>query len=450
MNRRIMAVSLNTFRDYFFTPSAIILLIILLLTPLLCSRLLGDGTAEGKFRVFVTYSFIISSIVFTAINISVSCSSVSSEWKKKTLLTLDVKPIRRWEIILGKWMGMLFINIVLVFAFILAMSLSSILVSRELSKNYPEHMSIFRVETELLPSATFTDTDKEEALQSKPSGFLSFLSPTSQNIKGVYTVAAGGNIGWVFKGIHSLPVRQTPLLEGESENIYLSYRFQTSGTEGQTVSGYWLAGNPSLTVPFEVQTNLPKDQIHRLPIPIKTVSDKGELNVGYFNIDPSNLTVLFPKSDFKILYPQGNYWINLLKGGINILILAAFIYSVGLCFSCVVSHLTAILSTSILICISYMHEFIAIMLDSIFSDVQLQQNAETMINRISYPVLKLIYVIFPPLNDALPHSYIGSSLLIPSDYLFALFIRIIILGALPLLIVATIYLSYRELGIPNE
>ncbi|MDD5454932.1 MAG: ABC transporter permease subunit [Candidatus Ratteibacteria bacterium] len=449
MNRRITAVSLNTFRDYFFTPAAIILLIILSLTPFLCSNLLGDGTAEGKFRVFVTYSFIIGSIIFTAINIAISCSSISNEWKKKTLLILDVKPIKRWEIIAGKWVGMLLINIVFITFFVLAISFSSLLISRQLIENFPEDINIFTTETELFPLAESANSGQTAQDKVKPSDFMSFLSQSSKNIRGMYVIPAGGRMDWTFKGIRLPADLQTNPSTDNFDNVYLSYRFQTSSPDRQSALGYWLAGNPSLLAPFEMQTDLAKDQVHRLPIPAQAISSEGELNITYLNIDPSNISVLFPGSDFKILYPQGNYWINLLKGTVNILILSTFIFSVGLCFSCIVSHLTAILSTSILIFTSYMYEFIQIIRISILQEMQAQQEIG-LIQRISYPLLNFLSSILPPLNEALPHSYIGTFILMPSSYLIFLFIRIIILGALPLLIVAVIYLSHRELGIPNE
>jgi hypothetical protein len=441
MNKRIIAVANNTFRDYLFTPASVTIIIMLLLVPFLCSNLLGDGTAEGKFKVFVTYSFIISSIIFTMANISFSCASISGEWKKKTLLILDVKPIRRWEIIFGKWSGMLAINIVLISLFLLSMAFSSMLVSYNLTKKFPEHKNIFTTETELFP------TQAGDSFQDKSSGFMSFLQIRESSKKGIYSVPASGEFGWTFKDIRQTSARQD--LVGKSDNLYLSYRFQTAGPEGQNISGYWLVGNPSLPAPFELETSKPKDIVHRLPIPFKAVSDKGELDIVYLNIEPTNLSVLFPASDFKLLYTQGSYWTNLIKGGLNLLILVTFICSVGICFSCIVSNLTAVLATSVLVFTSYLHDFIVLMINSIFRETQTQQIVG-MIQRISYPTLKFISFILPPLNKALPHSYIGSSLLIPSSYLASLFIRIILLGALPLLIVAVIYLSHRELGIPNE
>jgi len=451
MNNRILAVAKNTFKDYFFNATSVFLVIMFLLIPFLCSNLLGDGTAEGKFRVFVTYSFLISSIIFTVANISFSCSSISSEWKNKTLLTLDVKPIKRWEIIFGKWLGMLFINLVFIAFFILSMSFSSLLVSYKLRENFSEHINIFKTKSELFPVLTSESSGENRSSESQPRDFRFFLFKKAEDRKENYVAKAAGRLDWSFKGI-KLPSKTTvPANSGQeaSEDIYLSYRFQTAGSKEQIVSGYWLVGNSSLSGPFELGTNLLADKIHRLPIPPQAVSADGQVDIAYLNIDSSNISVLFPSSDFKLLYSHGNYWVNLLKGAANILILVTFIFSIGLCFSCLVSHLTAILATSILMSIAYMHEFIEIVAEAFFREMQVQQQIQFM-HRMSYHMLRFFSFIFPPLNEALPHSYIGSSLLIPSDYLFALFMRIIVLGALPALIVAMVYLSYRELGIPNE
>ncbi len=441
MNKRITAVANNTFRDYLFTPTSVVLVVIFLLIPFLCSNLLGDGTAEGKFKVFVTYSFIISSIIFTLANISFSCSSISGEWKKKTLLTLDVKPIRRWEIILGKWLGMLFINIVLIACFLFSMVFSSLFVSHHLAENFPEHKSIFTTEKELFPTQT------NKSYQGNSLGFMSFLNISRDNRRGIYSVPAKGEMTWNFEGIRRTSIHQNS--PESSDNLYLSYRFRTAGEEEQNVLGYWLVDNPSLSAPFEIGTNQPKDKVYRLPIPIEAVSENGELNITYLNIDPANISVLFSAQELKILSPEGNYWVNLVKGSVNILMLVTFIYSVGICLSCIVSHLTAVLTTSILIFTSYLHEFIDITLSSILREVQAQEEIE-IVQRISYPILNFISSILPPLNEALPHSYIGSAILIPTHYLTSIFVRIIVLGVLPLLFVAMIYLSHRELGIPNE
>lgn len=436
MNRRIIAVTQNTFRDYFFTPALIALVILLLLIPLWCSNMSGDGTAEGKFKVFVTYSFFICSIILTVTNISLSCSSISSEWKRKTLLLLDVKPIKRWEIILGKWLGILAVNIVLILSFLLSMTVSSILVSRNLQKSFPEYRDIFTTEAELFPISAVKSVQPKASGSTSPSETTPAVSPER---KGTYAVPSRDSIQWKFK-----ITRKSP-----EDNLYLSYRFITSSQGEQVISGYWLLGNPSLDKTFEAETMFSQNKIHRLQIPNEAVGKEGELIVTYLNTEPTNVSVLFPKGEFKILYPKGNYWENLFRGAVNILLLVTFICSVGIFFSCTVSNLTAVLATSVLIFISYLHNFVEIMTNSILMEIKSQQ-AVGLISRLSYPMLKFTVFLFPPLNKALPHSYIGDFLLLPLSSMASLFLRIIILGALPLLIIAMLYLSRRELGIPNE
>jgi len=186
-----------------------------------------------------------------------------------------------------------------------------------------------------------------------------------------------------------------------------------------------------------------------LRIPPEAISKKGELSLTYLNIEPSNVSVLFPRRELKILYPWGSYWNNLLRGGINLLFVVGFISAIGIFFSTLVSTLTAVLSTSVLVFIASMHDFVEMIVKSLSGGAGAQK-AVGLIPRLSYPLLKFLVYLLPPLNKFLPHSYIGNSLILNFFYLKDVFLRTILLGAIPVLIIAMIYFSRRELGIPNE
>ncbi|RKY29882.1 MAG: hypothetical protein DRP67_05715, partial [Candidatus Omnitrophota bacterium] len=94
MIRKIFSVVYITIKKYIFTPGFLILTLIIFLIPLLCLNLQGDGTAEGKFKIFVTYSFLLSSIILIFANIVFSSVSISGELKRKTIFLLDSKPIK--------------------------------------------------------------------------------------------------------------------------------------------------------------------------------------------------------------------------------------------------------------------------------------------------------------------------------------------------------------------
>lgn len=433
MNRKIPAIIYNTVRGNFFTPAFFIVIALLLAIPYWCSHMAGDGTLEGKFKVFITYSFIMGALILTATNISLSCLTISGEWKKKTLFLLDVKPVRRWEIITGKWLGILVINLFLVLAFLISLTLCSILLSHNLSKSFPEERDIFVTYREVSPAST---GEYEEV---KPPGIIGPLerTPSPPSEKETYAVPPGGRFKWNFKGIPT------------SSEMYLVYRFYTSEKQKKEVLGYWLIEEPSQRKPMELVSRSTSEKVRRLPLPLEAIGNGGELSITYINIDPSNVSILFPKKDLKIRYPWGNYWVNLLEGGVNIFVVVAFISAVGILFSCLVSTLTAVLSTSVLVFISYLHDFVEMISNSLISEAGVQ-GATGLLHHISYSILKLSTFLLPPLNESLPHSYIGDFLLLPAPYLGTVAIRIVLLGALPALILAMVYLSRRELGVPNE
>ena len=143
MIRKIFSLAYLTVKKHLFTFGFIFLSVIFFLIPLWCSYLQGDGTAEGKFKVFVTYSFLLSSIVLITVNIAFSCVSISGELKKRTMFLLDAKPVKRWQIIVGKWVGFLFLNFLLIFSFLLSMSLFSISLSKKIKNTFKEEKNIF-------------------------------------------------------------------------------------------------------------------------------------------------------------------------------------------------------------------------------------------------------------------------------------------------------------------
>ncbi|NOZ64575.1 MAG: ABC transporter permease subunit [Caldiserica bacterium] len=232
MNRKILTLTHLAVKKYLFTPGFLLLMLVLILIPFWSSFLRGDGTMEGKFKVFITYSFLLTSLILTVVNISFSCIAISGEWKKKTLFLLDVKPIRRWEIILGKWFGLLTLNLFLIIAFLLSVSFSSLLLSHRLKKSFPQSKkNIFSTYTQVFPASSQGETKlKNNSLLTPPEVKASF--PSSKR-KETYAVPPRGKVTWNFQGIQNV-----------SSDIYLVFRFYTSKKKKE-ILGYWLVSNPA-------------------------------------------------------------------------------------------------------------------------------------------------------------------------------------------------------------
>ena len=91
----------------------VVILIFVVLTPSLPFVLKGDGTLEGLVQVVVTYSLVLATILLSVLTLALSTASLCGEVRDKQLFILDTKPIARWQILAGKWAGIMLINLAL-------------------------------------------------------------------------------------------------------------------------------------------------------------------------------------------------------------------------------------------------------------------------------------------------------------------------------------------------
>lgn len=95
-------------RFRFFLVMAISLVTLVLLLPVLIKH---DGTAEGLLQILITYTLGVVFILLGASTLWMSCSVLARDIEDCSIQTLVVKPVPRWKIWLGKWLGIFFINL---------------------------------------------------------------------------------------------------------------------------------------------------------------------------------------------------------------------------------------------------------------------------------------------------------------------------------------------------
>jgi len=74
----------------------------------------SDQTHEGQAKIFITYSMYLISFVLSVLTLLLSTAALWAEVKGRQILMLDTKPISRGTLLLGKWAGVMLINVVLV------------------------------------------------------------------------------------------------------------------------------------------------------------------------------------------------------------------------------------------------------------------------------------------------------------------------------------------------
>jgi hypothetical protein len=113
----IWSVARQTFvqclRSRAVTVTLVLLAILLVVMPF---QLEGDNTLAGRVRTFLSYSAAAASFTLSALTVFFSVILISEDVRTKRIFTLAVKPVARWEFVIGRWVGMAMLNGVLLVA----------------------------------------------------------------------------------------------------------------------------------------------------------------------------------------------------------------------------------------------------------------------------------------------------------------------------------------------
>src|SRR5438552_17771189 len=109
--QRILAIATLTwkaaFRFRLFWVLAVLLLGSVVVLPLL---LKDDGTARGFTQILLTYTLSVITTLLGFTTLWLACGTLARDVEDCQMQMVAVKPIARWQIWLGKWLGLLLIN----------------------------------------------------------------------------------------------------------------------------------------------------------------------------------------------------------------------------------------------------------------------------------------------------------------------------------------------------
>src|SRR6266705_3449876 len=112
--QRVAAIAWLTwkaaFRFRLFLVVAVLLLGAVIGLPLLIK---DDGSARGFTQILLTYTLGTISALLGLSTLWISCGTLARDIEECQMQVVAVKPIARWQIWLGKWLGLMSINAVL-------------------------------------------------------------------------------------------------------------------------------------------------------------------------------------------------------------------------------------------------------------------------------------------------------------------------------------------------
>src|ERR1041385_3896030 len=112
--QRLWAISLLTIKAALRFRLVLLLAVILLGSVVLLPLILkDDGTARGFTQILLTYTLTLITTLLGFSTLWLACGPLARDLEECQIQMVAVKPIARWQIWLGKWIGILAVNAIL-------------------------------------------------------------------------------------------------------------------------------------------------------------------------------------------------------------------------------------------------------------------------------------------------------------------------------------------------
>ena len=304
------------FRFRLFLVVAVLLLGSVVGLPLLIK---DDGTARGFTQILLTYTLGTISALLGLSTLWLACGTLARDIEECTVQVVAIKPIARWQIWLGKWLGIMTLN-----AALLTLSGGSVygLLQWRATRLPADQQTILRNEVLVSRgSAKPPDVDKEiqaetdrllrDRLQKNPDTRANIPEARKQILEQVKAELQVVPPGYMHIWEVNLGMAK-PLAPGQP--VYLRVKFNAADkSPSGTFEGRWRVGVPRKTPLWQSEVmSLAPDTFHEFEVP-PNCDEKGVLTVSFLNANDTAL--LFPLEDgLEVLYRQGGFGLNFVRG----------------------------------------------------------------------------------------------------------------------------------------
>jgi hypothetical protein len=321
----------SAFRYRLFWIMAALLLGAVVGLPLL---LKDDGSAKGLTQILVTYTLTAVATLLGICTLWLSCGTLARDVEECQMQVVVVKPIARWQIWIGKWLGLISLNAVLlalagaaIFALLLwrASHLPAdeqkilhdeIFVARASVRNHKrDHSKEIEaaMRQRVKNPASYSPSDLAELRQQIAQEFTSALTE----------VPPGFRRRWGFD-LHTLrdQVRDKPLI------LRVKFNAANPNPDARYLTG-WIVGPTNSPSQVGIEETLPPDSFQEIQVPANLLDESGILWVDVLN--PTETSISFPLDDgLELLYPENGFGINFIRGILVILFWLILLAAVGL------------------------------------------------------------------------------------------------------------------------
>ncbi len=449
--RSIWAVAANTIKQSLrLKIAAAFIILLLILLPLMSVSMSGDGTLKGRLQTFVSYGLSLTGILLCLLTVIVSVYSITSDLKQRQIYTIITKPIRRSQFLLGKLLGVILLDIALLFLFSVIIFSITILMPRFYDTTEAELAAVnnefYTARNSLTPPDLDVSKEVDEIYRKlKENGQL----PENMSYNEIMTqlssvkklqsraVAPGYMLPLEFTGIKGLD---------PNESLFIRFKYDVAVTPADSqIIGRWVVGDYQY-IRYGQQSNTPiydavyKHSIrtfHEIEVPMNVVPATGRLCVAFINHPSNNTTVIFPLEDgLEVLYKADTFSGNFVRAVLLILFRLIFLACLGILAVSFLSFPVAILFCLVIFFTATFSNFV------IESFNFLGQNLSSVYSYTVKPIIQLLpeFDKFNPAKFLVPARLLSWTLVAKAAGLM------VCIKSLLMLLIALLIFSFKEIA----
>jgi len=454
--RSIWAVAVNTVKQAVrLKIAAVFIVLLFILLPVMGFKMTGDGTLKGRLQSFVSYGLSLTTLLLAILTIFAACFSLTSDIKNKLVYTVLTKPIRRYQFILGKLLGVILLDAALLLFFSAVIYTITILLPTFIKADDDQLAQVrnefFTARASLKPAAPDISSEIDQAYEKlKASGEVppgvdenpiarkNYRQELARRI-GLRKRAAvvGEEMLWEFNNVRPKDPNQT---------LFIRFKYDVAvNPPDLQIYSKWIIGDVRqlrlggfLETP--VYTVDRKDVIRtfrEFEVPTKVVARDGYLALAFLNVPLNDTVVIFPLEDgIELLYKTDTFTANFLRAVLLIFIRLVFLAALAVFAGSFLSFPVAILLCLAVFTMANMSGFINESFDVLGANV----------GRVYYYTLKPLVGLLPQFDQDNASKFLVPARLLSWSLLAKLGFSNVCLKALPLALLSLLIFSRREIA----
>lgn len=342
---------------------------LLLLVPIL--PIVTSETERLQYRIqsFISWSLMATGVLLGLLTIFLSCSTIAGEISSKRIFMTMTKPLARWEFLLGKWLGIVMLNALLLTVAGVSIVAFARLLATQQETSYLDRLAVD--DQVLVARTSVTPTPPAELdfaarfeqrylqlRQEQPQRYGEKVSEKDrraiqQSIVAAWqTIAPGQSSTFVFSGLD--------VAKSYSNVLQLRFKAKAAGTPPDEMVTLGFQFNDGRIEELRVAD----DSFQVQPLSVQAINPQGMIKLTVHNLAPSpengGLSVSFPPGDgMQIFYRVGSFEGNLARGLFITLTKLSFVAMLGLAAGTFLSFPVAVLLTLLVYCTAGASEFLS-------------------------------------------------------------------------------------------